>query len=113
MIPALIGLSVAMTAFILVGMHLPQPINYVRRDTIMPELASELREGLETLARAICAASVSKHATNVADHAEKAAVLWVHVQSDFREGKVSPQTTAWLAALFKIDPKTMGRQKPR
>lgn len=73
------------------------------------EVATEIRAGLETLARALCALAVERHATSLGDHREKSAILWIDVASDFREVKVTPETRNWLAALFKIDPRSMGK----
>ena len=65
------------------------------------EMASEVRQGLETLARAICTAAVAQHAKNLGEHAEMAACLWVHVESEFRETKVNPKIAEWLDKLLK------------
>jgi hypothetical protein len=65
------------------------------------EMASEVRQGLETLARAICAASVSQHAKNLGEHAEMAACMWAHVEGEFRETKVNPKIAEWLDKLLK------------
>jgi hypothetical protein len=65
------------------------------------EMASELADSMRVLARALCAAAVSQHAKSVGEHAEMAACLWIHVESDFRETKVSPKVTEWLDKLLK------------
>jgi hypothetical protein len=71
------------------------------------EMASEVREGLDNLARAICCLAVERHASNPGQHRELAAVMWIDCVSDFREVKVTQESRNWLAQLLKIDPKTM------
>jgi hypothetical protein len=79
------------------------------RRTIVSEtsVASVMQEGLETLARALCVLAVERHAKDPGHHRELAAVMWIDVMSDFREVKYTPQTRDYLAALLKIDPKSM------
>jgi hypothetical protein len=73
----------------------------VKKARPMSEMASEVRQGLETLARAICAGAVSQHAKNLGEHAEMAACLWAHVEGGFRETKVNPKIAEWLDKLLK------------
>jgi hypothetical protein len=71
----------------------------------LSEMASEIREGLECLARAVCALAVERHAKDPGHHRELAAVLWGDCQRDFRDVKVRPETREWMAKLLNIDPR--------
>jgi hypothetical protein len=77
------------------------------RASPVSEMASELRQGLELVARALCVQAVERHAKNPGHHREFAAVMWIDVVSDFHEVKVTPETRNWFASLLKIDPKSL------
>jgi hypothetical protein len=71
-------------------------------------MASEIRDGLETLSRALCVLAVERHAKDPGHHRELAAVMWIDVIGDFSEVKITPESRTWLANLLKIDPRSMG-----
>jgi hypothetical protein len=73
------------------------------------EMASEVREGLECLSRAICALAVERHAKDPGHHRELAAVLYLDCLHSFRDVKVSAEMRNWLAALLKIDPRNLSK----
>ena len=69
------------------------------------EMASEVRQGLECLSRAICALAVERHAKDPGHHRELAAVLYLDCLHGFRDVKIRPEMREWLAKLLNIDPK--------
>jgi hypothetical protein len=75
------------------------------RRSPVSEMASEVREGLETLARAVCALAVERHAKDPGHHRELAAVLYLDAANGFRDVKVRPETRDWMAKLLGIDPR--------
>jgi hypothetical protein len=77
----------------------------VERISPVTEVASQVREGLEVLARAVCALAVERHAKDPGHHRELAAVLYLDALNEFRDVKVRPETRDWLAKLLGIDPK--------
>lgn len=81
----------------------------IERARPVSEMASEVREGMETLARAICALAVERHAKDPGHHRELAAVFYIDAVSNFREVKIRPETRNWLAALLKIDPRNLSK----
>lgn len=77
----------------------------IRRARQVSETPSEVREGLETLARALCALAVERHAKDPGHHRELAAVLWIDCVHDYRDVKIRPEMRDWMAKLLKIDPR--------
>jgi hypothetical protein len=77
----------------------------IRRADPVAEMASEVREGLETLARAVCALAVERHAKDPGHHRELAAVLFLDCVSDYRDLKIRPEIRDWMAKLLNIDPR--------
>jgi hypothetical protein len=71
----------------------------------VPEIASEVREGLECLARAVCALAVERHAKDPGHHRELAAVLYIDCMNSFHDVKVRPETRDWMAKLLGVDPR--------
>jgi hypothetical protein len=71
------------------------------------EIASEVREGLEVLARAVCALAVERHAKDPGHHRELAAVMYIDALNNFHDVKVRPETREWLAKLLGIDPRNI------
>ena len=83
-----------------------------RADTVS-EMASEVREGLETLARAVCALAVERHAKDPGHHRELAAVMYIDCTNSFHDVKVRPETREWLAKLLGIDPRNVTKWSNR
>lgn len=79
----------------------------IERAGPVPEIASEVREGLEILARAMCALAVERHAKDPGHHRELAAVFWLDAVNDFRDVKIRPEMRDWLAKLLGIDPRNI------
>ena len=73
------------------------------------ETASEIREGMEVLARALCALAVERHAKDPGHHRELAAVLYLDAANGFHDVKVRPETRDWLAKLLNIDPRNLNK----
>lgn len=75
----------------------------------MTEIASEVREGLEVLARAVCALAVERHAKDPGHHRELAAVMYIDALNNFHDVKVTTQTREWLGKLLGIDPRNVAK----
>jgi hypothetical protein len=71
------------------------------------QMASEIREGFEVLARAVCALAVERHAKDPGHHRELAAVMYIDALNNFHDVKVRPETRDWLAKLLGIDPRNV------
>jgi coenzyme F420-reducing hydrogenase beta subunit len=77
------------------------------RPSTVAEMASQVREGMECLARAVCALAVERHAKDPGHHRELAAILYIDCMNNFHDVKVRPETREWLAKLLGIDPRNV------
>ena len=98
MIPALVGLSVAMTAFCLVGMYLDQPKNYERRTIAMPEFD---REGPLALAGALCCLAAGAHSKDSSEQEQIAATFYNLSITGFEGVRVNAAIERYCLDLIK------------
>lgn len=87
------------------------------RSKPVPEIASEVREGLDnladatrTLGRAFCCLAVKQEARNPAEQRELAAIMWADCVGDFRDVPVTEEMRNWMASLLNIDPKAFPKR---